>query len=307
MELPEFPRRDGCLRAPPAGRRGRSGRRPGRAGGGDRKRQRRQGRFQAADQQGRRADRLRRWSGTHRPKHIKAPDSEQGDGPFMTIDGRTVDLRDVPNPGRKVALTFDDGPAPLTPKFLDKLARLKVPATFFVIGLHVGEYPQLVKRESDMGMTVANHTYDHSDMTTLGPADQRAQIVRTSGLDRGGDRAQAVLLPLPRTGLELLRRAPDGAAGHGRRDLLDRHAGLAAGRQARRDSKRARRQAGRGDPDARRRPEPRADARGARPDRQGPAQARLQAGDARRALPAGGRAGAAPEPTACHRLGLSAG
>lgn len=115
-------------------------------------------------------------------EHIKAPDSDQGEGPFMTIDGRTVMLSDVPNPGRKVALTFDDGPAELTPKFLDKLQRLKVPATFFVIGLHVGQYPELVKRESDLGMTVANHSYSHSDMTTLGPADQRGELTRTSGL-----------------------------------------------------------------------------------------------------------------------------
>jgi peptidoglycan/xylan/chitin deacetylase (PgdA/CDA1 family) len=117
-------------------------------------------------------------------RHVKEPVQNQGDGPFMTIDGRTVKLEDVPRAAGKkqVALTFDDGPAPLTPKFLDKLQRLRAPATFFVIGLHVGQAPELVKREAEMGMTVANHSYSHSALPSLSPADQRAEIVRTSGL-----------------------------------------------------------------------------------------------------------------------------
>jgi peptidoglycan/xylan/chitin deacetylase (PgdA/CDA1 family) len=35
---------------------------------------------------------------------------------------------------REVALTFDDGPGPYTPKVLIALNRLHVKATFFVIG-----------------------------------------------------------------------------------------------------------------------------------------------------------------------------
>ena len=38
-----------------------------------------------------------------------------------------------------MALTFDDGPGPLTPQFYSVLEREKVPGTFFLIGQQVGE------------------------------------------------------------------------------------------------------------------------------------------------------------------------
>ena len=47
-----------------------------------------------------------------------------------------------------MALTFDDGPSPeYTPRILARLAKLHVPATFFVIGYLAAEHPSLVRRE----------------------------------------------------------------------------------------------------------------------------------------------------------------
>lgn len=61
-----------------------------------------------------------------------------------------------------VALTFDDGPSSeWTPKILDELKLAGVRATFFMVGLHVKEYPDIAKRVSAEGHEVANHTYDH--------------------------------------------------------------------------------------------------------------------------------------------------
>jgi peptidoglycan/xylan/chitin deacetylase (PgdA/CDA1 family) len=61
-----------------------------------------------------------------------------------------------------VALTFDDGPNPTyTPKVLRVLQRYDVPATFFTVGYLVREFPFLVEREERLGMTVANHSWDH--------------------------------------------------------------------------------------------------------------------------------------------------
>jgi peptidoglycan/xylan/chitin deacetylase (PgdA/CDA1 family) len=68
-------------------------------------------------------------------------------------------------PQRAVALTFDDGPSPeYTPRILAKLAKLHVPATFFVIGYLSAEYPSLVRREARMGMVVGNHSYNHPEV-----------------------------------------------------------------------------------------------------------------------------------------------
>lgn len=66
---------------------------------------------------------------------------------------------------REVALTFDDGPSPLyTPRVLRILRRLRVPATFFVVGYLAEEYPSLVQRELKAGMTVGNHSYNHPEV-----------------------------------------------------------------------------------------------------------------------------------------------
>jgi peptidoglycan/xylan/chitin deacetylase (PgdA/CDA1 family) len=70
-----------------------------------------------------------------------------------------------PRAQRAVALTFDDGPSPqYTPRILATLARLHVHATFFVIGYLAQEYPSLLRRETRMGMTVGNHTYNHPEV-----------------------------------------------------------------------------------------------------------------------------------------------
>src|ERR687892_693744 len=51
-------------------------------------------------------------------------------GPILLWDGRRLVSRGH-NPGRRIALTFDDGPDPRwTPRIADTLRRLRVPATF---------------------------------------------------------------------------------------------------------------------------------------------------------------------------------
>jgi peptidoglycan/xylan/chitin deacetylase (PgdA/CDA1 family) len=60
-----------------------------------------------------------------------------------------------------VALTFDDGPGDDTAAVLDILAREHVHATFFVVGRQVAANPGLVRRASEEGHLIGNHTYDH--------------------------------------------------------------------------------------------------------------------------------------------------
>jgi peptidoglycan/xylan/chitin deacetylase (PgdA/CDA1 family) len=65
---------------------------------------------------------------------------------------------------RTVALTFDDGPSPkYTPRILAALTRLRVRATFFVIGYLAQANPDLVRQELRLGMTVGNHSYNHPE------------------------------------------------------------------------------------------------------------------------------------------------
>lgn len=65
-----------------------------------------------------------------------------------------------------VALTFDDGPWPDTPQFLDVLEREHVPATFFQIGEQVGTYgPAVDRRMLADGDIIGDHTWSHPDVS----------------------------------------------------------------------------------------------------------------------------------------------
>jgi peptidoglycan/xylan/chitin deacetylase (PgdA/CDA1 family) len=89
-----------------------------------------------------------------------------------------------------VALTFDDGPqATFTPQVLDLLAKYHVKATFCIIGLQADKFPALVKRISDEGHALCNHTQNHDLNLPKKPVDQihwsiatgKDAIVRASG------------------------------------------------------------------------------------------------------------------------------
>lgn len=68
------------------------------------------------------------------------------------------------NTEKKVYLTFDDGPTTkVTPKILDILKKENIPATFFIVGKHVKENPNLVNRAFDEGHFIANHGYNHNN------------------------------------------------------------------------------------------------------------------------------------------------
>ena len=70
--------------------------------------------------------------------------------------------------GRRVALTFDDGPDPQrTPAVLDLLARQEVRATFFVVGDWADKYPESVKALHDAGHEVMNHSNTHAHYPQL--------------------------------------------------------------------------------------------------------------------------------------------
>ncbi len=65
--------------------------------------------------------------------------------------------------GRRVALTFDDGPDPeVTPAVLDLLAEHHARASFFCIGKRADKHPDLVREIVRQGHSVENHTYHHS-------------------------------------------------------------------------------------------------------------------------------------------------
>ncbi len=74
------------------------------------------------------------------------------------------------NPDKKrpmLALTFDDGPSKYTMDLLNCLEENNAHATFFMLGELVGSYPDEVRKMVEIGCELGNHSYDHSDQTTL--------------------------------------------------------------------------------------------------------------------------------------------
>lgn len=64
--------------------------------------------------------------------------------------------------GKRVFLTFDDGPSTsVTPHILDTLKKYNIKATFFVLGNRVSDNAELIKREYNEGHYIANHGYSH--------------------------------------------------------------------------------------------------------------------------------------------------
>ena len=67
-----------------------------------------------------------------------------------------------PQDGKRISLTFDDGPTgQFTEQVLDILREHHVPATFFVCGKNVEAHPNLLRRIVAEGHEVGNHTYSH--------------------------------------------------------------------------------------------------------------------------------------------------
>jgi peptidoglycan/xylan/chitin deacetylase (PgdA/CDA1 family) len=83
-----------------------------------------------------------------------------------------------PRNKKVVALTFDDGPFTLTPKFYDVLEREHVPGTFFLIGQQVRGEGALLKRALRDGFVLGDHTWNHANVSGGGAA-AASQISRT--------------------------------------------------------------------------------------------------------------------------------
>ena len=84
---------------------------------------------------------------------------------------------------RELALTFDDGPDPIyTPQLLDLLKKYNAKATFFVVGIHAEQHPDVLKRMHDEGHLIGIHNYVHKSNWLMRPKTVKRQIRKTSDI-----------------------------------------------------------------------------------------------------------------------------
>ena len=89
-----------------------------------------------------------------------------------------------------VALTFDDGPSPVTtPQLLRTLKNKNVKATFFMLGNSVRANPGVARQVKNDGHEIASHSYSHPQLTSLSSQqvsqqmkDADREIVKATGV-----------------------------------------------------------------------------------------------------------------------------
>ena len=100
----------------------------------------------------------------------------------QTIPQDTPVPTPTPVPDKKIALTFDDGPSDYTARLLDCLEANNAKATFFLVGNMIDYYSEDVTRMEALGCELGNHSYDHTDLSTLSAEEVSNEIGQTDQL-----------------------------------------------------------------------------------------------------------------------------
>lgn len=120
----------------------------------------------------------------HRNVYIKGSEgnwglgfSTEGQPPTGNVSAAELKVYDsyyLGNVDEKIIyLTFDAGyENSYTPAILDSLKKHNVKATFFLVGNYITSSPDLVKRMVDEGHNVANHTYNHPNMSKISTKEE---------------------------------------------------------------------------------------------------------------------------------------
>ncbi|WP_168188639.1 polysaccharide deacetylase family protein [Thermoflavimicrobium daqui] len=103
-----------------------------------------------------------------------------------------------PKDKKQVALTFDDGPDPrYTKQVLEILKQNDIKATFFLIGQHVKQHPDLVKQEIDEGHTIASHSWEHKQLPKLSPDQLKEDLNKTRDAIKEASGKEVMLMRPP--------------------------------------------------------------------------------------------------------------
>ncbi|SOC10997.1 peptidoglycan/xylan/chitin deacetylase (PgdA/CDA1 family) [Ureibacillus xyleni] len=98
----------------------------------------------------------------------------------VTLSKETIIPVKPSGTGKRVALTFDDGPhEKITRQILNTLKKYDAKATFFMVGRRVPNNTKLVKDIYNSGHEIGNHTWNHPKLTSLTSKQVESQITST--------------------------------------------------------------------------------------------------------------------------------
>lgn len=128
----------------------------------------------------------------HKPGDDDPDDDDPGDDGF--------------GEGKKVVLTFDDGPAPIgaLKDILKTLRHEDIKSEFFVIGSEVEENPQKTKMIVREGHDIQNHSWSHINLATASEEQVRLELSQTQDVieDVTGATATKIRPPFGAGGFE---------------------------------------------------------------------------------------------------------
>jgi peptidoglycan/xylan/chitin deacetylase (PgdA/CDA1 family) len=110
------------------------------------------------------------------PARTAASPEDDQDAAVSSVLAYTPFVKEGGDRGRDIALTFDDGPGPYTPGVLSVLERLRVHATFFVIGKMLRYFSASTVREIKDGDVIGDHTETHPQMALLSAHEQYEEL-----------------------------------------------------------------------------------------------------------------------------------
>lgn len=103
------------------------------------------------------------------------------DGNVYTFSATGKLRRSVDASKPMIALTYDDGPTPaITSGILSTLRENNAVATFFVLGSSIGNSPTTIQEIDASGCEIGNHTYNHTDITSIDAASIQQELSAAS-------------------------------------------------------------------------------------------------------------------------------
>lgn len=85
--------------------------------------------------------------------------------------------------GRRLYLTFDDGPIPeVTPWVLEQLSQFNAKATFFSIGDNVSKHPEIFSQVLAESHAIGNHTHNHLNGWKTSPQQYLENVLKAQDI-----------------------------------------------------------------------------------------------------------------------------
>ncbi len=113
-------------------------------------------------------------------RSIESEESNSEDQSTSSSADQSTSMPLKKDSGKRVALTFDDGPHPkVTKNILNILDKHEVHASFFMLGKRVSYYPDVAQDVATAGHEIGNHTWNHPRLTRLTSEQIDEQIEKT--------------------------------------------------------------------------------------------------------------------------------